>query len=134
MILQKVASMKKEILVVDDVELNAILYRTLLEKEGFKVYFASSAIDAIALMTVKKVTPSLLITDIMMPEMDGFEFIKKLKEGGLLNMPFIFISAKSDTKDVEIGLAAGAAGYLTKPINNQLFVNKINSICRSIAS
>ncbi|WP_193114564.1 response regulator [Sulfurimonas marina] len=105
----------KTILIVDDDVRNIFALSSLFEKTGANVENAFNGIEA--LETLKKEKIDIVLMDIMMPEMDGYETIKKIrKEMGLENLPIIVISAKAMKEDIERALEVGANEYLTKPI------------------
>jgi DNA-binding response OmpR family regulator len=101
------------ILVVDDEPDTVGLIEITLKPSGFlveKVYSAQEALDRI-----RSESFDLLLLDVMMPEMDGFELIEKLQEETTPLPPFLFLTAKGRLVDMERGQALGAAGYLVKP-------------------
>jgi PleD family two-component response regulator len=106
---------KQKILIVDDTPANIqILHETL--KEEYDVYFALNGKDA--LRNAQTVIPDLVLLDIMMPEMDGYEVCGALKENSLLkDIPVIFITALDQADHETKGLELGAVDYVTKPFN-----------------
>lgn len=106
---------KTTILVVDDTQLNVVLLDRILTKEGYGVICAYRG--EVALDEARNKCPDLILLDIEMPGMDGFEVCKRLKEDNLLqDIPVIFISALSDTDDKVRALSEGGVDYITKPI------------------
>ena len=105
-----------KILVVDDQPINVQLLRRKLEREGMTVVTAFSGQDALALVAKDK--PDLILLDVMMPDMDGIEVCQRLQaEDDTRSIPIIFITARS-TKEGKIeGLGVGAVDYITKPID-----------------
>lgn len=104
----------RKVLVVDDDPHLLNLMEIRLLGEGFNVTVASSAADA--LNKVASETPDLVIADIMMPGLDGYQLCEKIRANqDLKNIPFIFLSALADTQDKVKGLKLGADDYLTKP-------------------
>lgn len=116
--------MKERILLIEDeIELQQNL-KEILEYHNFSVLTADNGIQAIFKIEDQKV--DLIICDIMMPEMDGYEFLKIFRtEEKHQQIPFIFLSAKVSTEDKEKGIQAGADDYLTKPISAKLLLNSI---------
>jgi DNA-binding response OmpR family regulator len=114
--------MAKRILVVDDDLPVVRLLRTVLEQEGFRV--ASAANGAECLIAIESQPPDLVILDVMMPVMDGFQTLRVLREKPEgRNLPVILLTAKKEDADVTKGWATGADLYLTKPIEtNQLVI------------
>ena len=105
------------ILIVDDDENNIFLIRCFLEKENFQVTEALSGLKALE-MVHHGPHPDLIILDIMMPEMDGYEVCRRLKENEETRpIPVIMLTAKNTTEDMVKGLNIGASDYITKPVN-----------------
>jgi len=103
------------LLVVDDEISNIILLSSILGKR-YELRTANSG--AAALDSVKEVRPDLILLDIIMPEMDGFEVCRRLKDNlRTENIPIIFISALEDEADVKEGLSLGAIDFVHKPFN-----------------
>ena len=104
------------ILVIDDAGLARAYYRSILEDAGFRVLEALNGLEA--LETLLTVAVDLLIVDINMPQMDGFSFLRLLrqKERALATIPALVISTQSQEIDFEAARAAGANYYLVKPI------------------
>ena len=118
--------MADKILVVDD-EMNICeLLRLYLEKEGFEVLIANNGADAVEL--VKKEHPAMALLDIMMPDMDGWEACRKIRELG--DTPVIMLTAKSDTFDKVMGLELGADDYIVKPFDAKEVVARIKAVLR----
>lgn len=118
--------MNSKILLVEDHKPTLILIKTNLEKEGFEVKSAVNGENAINLMG--EYTPDLIISDIIMPVMDGMEFRNTLRENPKFNLtPFIFLSAKKELNDKVHGLEIGADYYLTKPFENSELIAIIKS-------
>jgi adenylate cyclase len=120
--MQDVASTLKEaagdkktalLLVAEDDQFYANLYRTKLEKEGFGVLVASNGTETLDLL--RKNSPNLIILDLVMPEMDGFEVLKKLKEEkDLRDVPVIILSNLGQPEDIERAKALGVFKYIIK--------------------
>ncbi len=108
--------MKKAIILfIDDEIVLASKIKQILELEDYFVQYESSAI--IALDYLKENIPDLIICDIMMPEMDGFEFYEEFQKLGLTNIPFVFLTANNKVADMEKRTNLGIEDYLTKPIS-----------------
>jgi len=102
------------ILIVDDIPANLKLLDHILKDKGYKVRPVPNG--TLALQVAEKEKPDLILLDIMMPDMDGFEVCRRLKENENLNdVPIIFISALNDTNDIVKALTSGGADYITKP-------------------
>lgn len=103
-----------KILIVDDVEANRFVLRDIIQEMGHQPILAENGIQALKI--VERMHPQLIITDVAMPEMDGYEFCKKLKENTRTrDIPIIFISAFDDPSDVVQGFNLGGEDYITKP-------------------
>lgn len=112
------------ILVVDDTPTNLQVLFELLNQEGYRV--ASAKNGAAALARVESLIPDLILLDIMMPEMDGFETCCQLKANpATQDIPIIFMTALSDTRDKVQGLGLGAVDYITKPIQNEEVLTRV---------
>lgn len=104
------------ILIVDDVPTNITLLSNLL-KDDYKIKVANNGHRALEIARSKE-KPDLILLDIEMPDMDGYEVCKALKNSSETNnIPIIFVTAKSDVKDEEHGLNLGAADYISKPFH-----------------
>jgi len=118
--------MFKILVVEDDITLNDSI-KIFLSKKGYDVYCSYSA--KYALQELEKFPVDLIITDIMMPYMDGITFIKHVREAGI-SSPILIISAKDQFKDKEAGFLSGADDYMVKPIDLNELELRINSLFR----
>lgn len=105
---------KTRVLVVDDEEFLADLLAEALSYEGFEVHTANDGFAAISL--AKKIEPQVIVLDIMMPGLDGFEVLKRIRRD-FPNLPVLFLTAKDSVDDKVAGLLAGGDDYLTKPFS-----------------
>ncbi len=105
-----------KVLIVDDNDQSLYLLRTVLENAGHEVWSAADGAEAFAL--AQKQMPDAVISDILMPQMDGFSFCRAMRaNASLTNVPILLYSATyTDTKDRELGLAVGADRFLEKPM------------------
>ena len=104
------------ILIIDDGPANIKMLEILLKAEKYKTLSASSGVQALEI--IRDVVPDLILLDVMMPGMDGFEVCRKIKETeSTENVPVIFLSAKTETNDIVKGFEYGAVDYITKPFN-----------------
>ncbi|MBU1233689.1 MAG: response regulator [Proteobacteria bacterium] len=116
---------KQKVLIVDDVKDNIKILIDLL-KPDYKTYFADNGVKALELAQNK--SPDLILLDIVMPQMDGYEVCQKLKSNLRTNdIPVIFISAMSDVGDETKGLEIGAVDYITKPISPVIVKARVKS-------
>lgn len=114
-----------KILVVDDEANIARILAYELKKENYTVLIANDGSEALELS--KKELPDLIISDIMMPKMDGYEFCRHLKENSTLrSVPFIFLTAKVGEENKVYGYSIGAQKYLTKPVNKDELLKAVN--------
>lgn len=102
------------ILVVDDVETNRFSLKNIIQDMGYQALLAENGIQALKIM--EHCLPSLILLDVSMPEMDGFEFCDIIKKDvKTRDIPIIFISAYDETEDIIKGFSAGGEDYITKP-------------------
>lgn len=114
-----------KILIVDD-EPNILLsLEYLFKKEGFKVFIARDGAEALEI--ISEYEPELVLLDIMMPKVDGYEVCKYIKDKHT-KIKVVFLTAKSKRQDVEKGLNLGADLYLTKPFGNKDLVSKVKNL------
>ena len=118
----------KTILVVDDEPRMAQFITMNLELEGFRVISASDGYQA--LEKVVRELPDLVVLDVMMPEMDGFETLKRIRE--ISAVPVIFLSVKGEELDRVRGLDLGADDYITKPFSPRELVSRIRAVLRRV--
>ena len=117
---------KSTILVVDDTPANLQLMSGLLQEE-YKVKAATSGEKALKIALTDP-QPDLILLDIMMPEMDGYEVCKRLKTDEKTNqIPIIFLTAKTETQDEALGLSLGAVDYITKPVSPPIAMARIKT-------
>ncbi|MFO1498246.1 MAG: response regulator transcription factor [Verrucomicrobiota bacterium] len=117
--------MKKILVIEDEAEtLDNILL--MLEMEGFKAISASNGRAGVAL--AKKEMPDVILCDVSMPELDGYGVLESLRaDGATTSIPFIFLTARSDKKDLRTGMNLGADDYLTKPASAEEVLAAINT-------
>ena len=109
---------KHSILIIDDEKANLITLKHMLGNE-YKLYAAKTGFEGIAL--AKKHLPDLILLDIMMPVMNGYEVFATLKNSKATeNIPVIFVSGLTDEDNVEKGMALGVADYITKPFKSYI--------------
>ncbi|MEW6685142.1 MAG: response regulator [Candidatus Edwardsbacteria bacterium] len=119
--------MVKKVLVVDDEPYIARVIRFKLEQEGFTVISAGNGLEGLQRMKEEK--PDLVILDVMMPGMDGFEVYRQMKEEEeLKKIPVIILTAKGQEVDRQKGLELGAADYITKPFSPTKLLQQIKTI------
>jgi CheY-like chemotaxis protein len=120
------------ILVVDDQPINVQLLKRKLEREGLRVIAAYSGLEAIDL--VEREVPDLILLDVMMPDMDGIEVCQRLQAGeSTRSIPVIFITARTAKESKLEGLSAGAVDYITKPIDLDETLARVQTQLRVVA-
>lgn len=119
--------MKKNVLVVDDTQIMRNLIKKFLEKD-YEVMLAENGMEAILSMQSGYI-PDLIISDIQMPKLDGFEFIEQIKSTGYLkDIPIIMLSSIDDSKSRLKFLKLGVSDYIIKPFNPEELVLKVHNI------
>ncbi|MEK7584766.1 MAG: response regulator [Patescibacteria group bacterium] len=107
---------KKKILIVEDEEMLSTMYKVKFENEGYEVFTASNGTDGLAVAV--KHSLHLILLDIIMPKIDGFAVLKKLKENAKTkSVPVILLTNLGQDEDISRGKELGAAGYLIKANN-----------------
>ena len=113
-----------EILIVDDSPTQAKFLELILLEQGYRVTVAQNGREALDLVTVNK--PDLIISDILMPEMDGFELCRRLKQTeAFKDLPIILLTLLNDPADVLRSLEAGANYFISKPYNSELLLSRV---------
>ena len=126
--LLKGISMKPKVLVVEDDYTTAHLVQTFLESSDYDVTTASNGQKGIEVLSGLTTNPDLIISDIMMPVMDGYDFYLEVSEKDEWSrIPFFFLSAKAQPDDVRFGEMLGADDYITKPFEIEDFLKRIET-------
>ena len=115
------------ILVVDDDKHTRLLFRTVLETENYTVFTAENGVKALDVMEAEHI--DLVVLDIMMPELDGYEFTRLLRESNN-TLPVLMVSAKQLPSDKKKGFLAGTDDYITKPVDEDEFLLRIKALLR----
>lgn len=116
---------KIKVLLVEDEQTLAMIIKDTLEDEGFDIVLAKDGMAG--LKSYFEVKPDVLVADVMMPQMDGFEMVTKIRQTDK-NVPILFLTARSAIKDVVAGFELGASDYLKKPFNMQELIVRIKSL------
>ncbi len=120
----------KKLLIVDDEPNIVMSLEYAFQKQGFHVFIARDGGEALQLM--EREIPDLIILDIMMPEVDGYQTIKIIKENpAFAKAKIIFLSAKSKASDIEKGLSLGADLYFTKPFSVKKLITAAENLVLS---
>lgn len=114
------------ILIVDDELRMRRFIRMNMELEGYQVIEAENGIHA--LDQIRQFTPDLVVMDVMMPEMDGFETLKLLRE--ISTVPVILLTVRDDEEDITRGLGLGADDYITKPFSPRVLTSRVAAVLR----
>ena len=115
---------KAKFLIADDEPFNIEVLEQALDETDYQVVTASNGQEAWA--KIQSEQPDLILLDLMMPVMDGFAVLAKVKEDAMLrDIPVIIVSAENDSKSVVKGIKQGAEDYLTKPVNTEQFLKKV---------
>ena len=115
------------VLIVDDDPVVRRMLQLSFESEGFDVLTAGDGIEGLESMRAKK--PDVVVLDIMMPKLDGMKVMNEVNDDDdLRGMPVILLSAKATSLDVELGLKAGAADYVTKPCDPIELVDRVRNL------
>ena len=120
---------RKTILVVEDDPEYRMLLRARLQSYGFNIIEAEDGITGVEL--VRSQSPDLILLDVMLPRMNGFEVAKIIKKYGPRNIPLIMLTALADERSKKTGISAGADAYLTKSCDSSLLLNKISDILKN---
>jgi DNA-binding response OmpR family regulator len=114
------------ILIVEDEASIASFVALYLKKAGFDVKVAASGTDALSQALAATPPPSLIILDLMLPDLDGIEVCRRIRERS--DMPILMLTARDDDVDKIIGLEVGADDYLTKPFSPRELVSRVEAV------
>ena len=121
---QKMNSMVPIVLIADDVEANRLLLKDIISEMGCQAVLAENGVQALKL--AQHIRPQLIILDIAMPEMDGYEACRKLKENiDTKEIPVIFISALDEPNDIVRGFSIGGEDYIVKPFISEVVTARV---------
>lgn len=120
---------REKIMVVDDEPFIRELIQRVFQKNGYSVTVAGGGKECLDFLKVEK--PDLVLLDIMMPDMDGFQVCENIKSNGeTKDIPVVFVSVKNGEMDIVRAIELGASDYFTKPITNQLLLTKVKQILK----
>ncbi|MEH6743136.1 PleD family two-component system response regulator [Hyphomonas sp.] len=121
--------MTARVLVVDDIEANRRLLQAKLEAQYYTVMLAENGIEALSM--VERSEPDIILLDVMMPGMDGYEVCRRLKENPATNhIPVVMVTALNDVEDRVRGLEVGAEDFLTKPVDDFALMARMGALTR----
>jgi DNA-binding response OmpR family regulator len=122
-----VAIISKKILIIEDDPSFSRAINHIVQKEGYDVITASNGMTGLRM--AKDDNPDLLILDVMLPGLDGFEICNRLRQNPpTANLPIIMLSAKGQEADKTTGLKVGANEYLTKPVDRAVLLEKLTTL------
>lgn len=117
----------RQVLVVDDSLENQLLIKSLLENHTYEVMLANDGKEALQMLA--QVQPGLIISDVLMPNMDGYEFLHRLRKDERYRLiPFIFLSARDTAEDETLGLSLGADYYMGKPFDWRMLLERVDKV------
>ena len=121
--------MSKHILIVDDSKTIRNLVAFILKNEGYKITAAEDGLDGLEKLYAASGEVDLIISDINMPRMDGFTFIKTVREQDIYrDLPIVVLSTEGQEKDIKTGISLGANLYMVKPAQPQQMVKNIKML------
>src|SRR5919197_953158 len=121
---------KRTVLIVDDEPRILDSVRMNLELDGYQVFEATNGQEALA--DIRKRLPDLVVMDVMMPQMDGFEALRELRK--FSSVPVVLLTVKADERDVIHGLELGADDYIAKPFSPGVLLSRIKAVLRRAES
>jgi two-component system, cell cycle response regulator DivK len=128
----KLNKRQPNILVVDDSTTNIVLLEAILDEKGYHIDTALNAKEAFASIT--KQPPDLILLDLLMPKISGFDFLEQLRNNEVTkNTPVIVVSALTDEENVNKIMGMGAIDFVKKPIDLQYLVEKVDSVLQQFA-
>lgn len=117
---------KKSVLIIDDSNTNVVLLEAILSTKGFRAITALSVKEAMTVL--QKTRPDLILLDLLMPEISGFDFLEKVRlQNGLNDIPVIVVSALTDEMNVKKTRNLGAVEFIEKPVDINGLVEKVQS-------
>ena len=121
--------MSKHILIVDDSKTIRNLVAFILKNEGYKITAAEDGLDGLEKLYALGLEVDLIISDINMPRMDGFTFIKTVREqDAYRDLPIVVLSTEGQEKDIKTGISLGANLYMVKPAQPQQMIRNIKML------
>ncbi len=122
--------MKKKILAIDDSSTNIVLLNAVLAQEGYEVLSASSAVEAYQLL--EEHAPDLILLDLLMPEVSGFDFLENIKrKEALRKIPVVIVSAVGTKENISLSREMGAVSFISKPIDVSELIKTIRNLLQN---
>ena len=129
----KINPSEYKVLIVDDVISNVLLLKVLLNNEKFQIVTASNGTEALA--QVKKEKPDLVLLDVMMPDISGFDVAKQMKaDPEMSDIPIIFLTALNSTADIVKGFQVGGNDFISKPFNKEELIIRVTHLISLVAA
>jgi len=118
---------KKKVLVVDDSSTVLMMEKMILAKAQYEIVTAKDGEEAVARAADEQ--PDAILMDVVMPKMNGFEAVRKIREiEALTKTPIIMVTTRSEMENVEEGFASGCSDYITKPVNGTELLTKLRGL------
>ncbi len=118
---------RKKILLVDDSKTSIFMERMILQKRGFELVTACNGEEAVR--TAVEERPDLILMDVVMPKMNGFEAVKEIRQtNSIKTTPIIMVTTRGESDNVEVGFETGCNDYVTKPIDGTELLSKIDNL------
>jgi two-component system, OmpR family, alkaline phosphatase synthesis response regulator PhoP len=123
---------RKKILLVDDSATTLMMEQMVLRGQAYQIVTAKNGREAIAAAATEK--PDLILMDVVMPEMNGFEAVRNIRmDAASRNVPIIMVTTKGEEHHVETGYQSGCSDYITKPINGPELLMKVRTWLEAVA-
>lgn len=116
----------KKIMLVDDSATTLMMEQMVLRGESYEIVTARNGLEAVEVAEKEK--PDLILLDVIMPEMDGFEACRRIRMNGGSETPIIMVTTRGEEENVEIGFSSGCTDYITKPINGVELLTKVRDL------
>lgn len=114
----------KTVLAADDQPENIMMLESLIEGQGFTFFGVGSGAECLSL--AQRISPRLILLDVQMPEMDGFETCRRLRAiDPLIQVPVAFLTARKSAADVQAGIAAGGNDFIVKPFDPEKLISRV---------
>jgi len=117
---------RKKVMLVDDSSTALMMEKVILSKKNFDLVFARDGEEAVAKSASEQ--PDLILMDVVMPKMNGFDACRRIREAAATkDIPIIMVTTRGEPENVEIGFASGCSDYITKPINSLELLAKLDN-------
>ena len=117
----------RKILLVDDSETVLLIERMILKKEPYQLFTAKNGVEGVKKALATR--PDLILMDVVMPEMNGFEAVRSLRQrDATRSVPIVMVTTKAEAESMEAGYESGCSDYITKPIDSTELLTKVRNI------